>query len=53
MKVKTNLKSGNIITNASNQAKSLTNQTVNLAQDAWKAAANQASSLWAAATNIF
>jgi hypothetical protein len=52
MKVKTNLKSGNIITNASNQAKTLTAQTVNLAQDTWKAASNQVSGLWAAATNI-
>jgi hypothetical protein len=52
MKVKTNLKSGNIITNAANQAKSLTTQTVNLAQNTWKAASTQASSLWATATSI-
>jgi len=52
MKVKTHLKSGNVITNAANQAKSLTTQTVNLAQDTWKAAANQVSSLWATATSI-
>jgi hypothetical protein len=52
MKVKTNLKSGNMITNAANQAKSLTTQTVNLAENTWKAASNQVSSLWATATSI-
>jgi hypothetical protein len=52
MKVKTNLKSGNIITNASNQAKSLTTQTVDLAKGAWKSAANQASGLWTTVTRM-
>jgi hypothetical protein len=53
MKVKTNLKSGNFVTNAANQAKSLTTQTANLAENTWKAATNQASNLWATATSIF
>jgi hypothetical protein len=52
MKVKTDLKSGNFITNATNQAKSVTNQTVDLAKNTWNAAANQVSSLWATATSI-
>jgi len=53
MKVKTNLKSGNIITNAADQAKAVTSQTVDLAKNTWNAAANQVSSLWATAISIF
>jgi hypothetical protein len=52
MKVKTSLKSGNFITNAANEAKGLTTQTVNLAENTWKAASNQVSNLWATATSI-
>jgi len=53
MKVKTSLKSGNFITNAANEAKGLTTQTVNLAENTWKAASNQVSNLWATATSLF
>ena len=41
------------LTNAEKQAKFLTDQTVKLAENSWKAASNQASSLWATATSIF
>ena len=53
MKVKTDLKAGNVITNAANQAKTVTPQTVNLAQDTWKSAATQVSNLWGTVTNLF
>ena len=53
MKVKTDLKSGNVITNAANEAKSLTNASVDLAKNTWNAAASELSSLWATVTSIF